>query len=953
MRLILALTCCVSLFPVFADESAEHTIAHALATFQLADPSLQIDLVAAEPDVIDPVAIAWDERGRMYVAEMRDYPVGPAGGTIRLLEDTDGDGKYETAHLFAEGLPFPNSVMPWRGGVLVSAAPDVIFLKDTNGDNIADERRVILSGFAEGNQQLRVNSLHLGLDNWVYAANGRSDGAVIRPGESADKAVPLRRHDLRFRPDTAEFQPIAGFSQFGQCEDDWGNRFLSWNTVPIRHVVLEEEFLARSPLLAATNVEAVISDPADTGRVFPIVPQQQRYNRESVEFFNASCGLHIYRGDALPALSGNAFICEPLTSLVHRRTLEPSGATFVSRRAESDKEFLASTDSWFRPVNVATGPDGALYIVDFCRKWVEHPDFVPKEFRDQVDWRTGDTLGRIWRIRKKDQPKPIVTKINPSNAFALVAGLGHENAWVRMTAQRLLLEKGQVEFAPALHTVAASHNTKAQLHALYTLQGIGALTRDDIAKGLADADANVRRHALLLSRPWLQEPGDLATTLRTLANDPDPRVRFELAQFVALVPAELQREIQTTLAARVDDDPWQRLALLTGLQSTAPDVFVAMWSTPEKLGAPGPMKLQGEIAELIGALGNVEQVGKLVSDLQAIVPLTDAHIAAFAGFAKGFERSGNALTTVLFTSPNGNAFRGAFQEQLVATAQNDAADPALRIQAIDLLARCFPADAIEVLTKAIVSDAPTSIRITAINALISTRNNEALSQFFRDWATLPISTRGAIIQGCLVSAQSTARLLAAVETQQVGIRELDGTVRETLMKYPDEALRARAGAILETDVRPNRAEIVQAYAPAITAPGNASRGAVVFKENCMPCHIMKGEGNRVGPDLSGIASRSKEKLISDILDPNAEVAPDFVAYTAVTSDLEVITGVLAGETPASFTFRQAQGIEQTVRRESLQELRASTLSLMPEGFESAVDKEAMANLLAYLRGEGN
>ncbi|HEX8204104.1 MAG TPA: PVC-type heme-binding CxxCH protein, partial [Isosphaeraceae bacterium] len=365
---ILLIIATLSAGPGRADGPGPPSPEESRAALRLADEGLTVELVASEPQVADPVAIAWDEDGRLFVAEMADYPADAPSGRIRVLEDRDRDGRYEHATVFAEGLPSPNGVLPWGGGVLVTAAPDLLWLRDTDGDGRADERRVVLTGFAEGNQQLRVNGPTYGLDNWVYLANGRGGGVVRRPEDPPENGVPIPRNDLRVRPDSGRFEPVAGFSQFGLPRDDWGDRFPSWNTVPLRHVVLEDRVLARNPHLAEASTVAAILDPADGGRVFALAPPPVTFNREPVAYFNASCGPTIFRGDRLgDAYRGNAFVCEPLTSLVHRRVLEPAGPTFVARRAEQGQEFLASTHPWFRPVHLATGPDGALYVVVFCR----------------------------------------------------------------------------------------------------------------------------------------------------------------------------------------------------------------------------------------------------------------------------------------------------------------------------------------------------------------------------------------------------------------------------------------------------------------------------------------------------------------------------------------------------------------------------------------------------------
>ena len=279
-----------------------------LASFHFADEQLLIELVASEPDVVSPVAIAWDADGRLFVAEMLDYPSATNGGRIKLLKDQDGHGRYEHATVFADNLPFPNGVLPWNGGVLVTAAPDILFLKDIDGDGRADERRVVLTGFGRGNQQLRVNGLFWGLDNWVYGANGRSDGEIRKLDSPIGKAVSLRGHDFRFHPDTGEFEAIAGRSQFGGARDDWGNRFLSWNTIPIRHDVVPERYLNRNPSLAPTDSVLDILSPGDDSRVFPLTPPPLVFNTESSSHFNALSGLTIYRGDGLgERYRGNAF----------------------------------------------------------------------------------------------------------------------------------------------------------------------------------------------------------------------------------------------------------------------------------------------------------------------------------------------------------------------------------------------------------------------------------------------------------------------------------------------------------------------------------------------------------------------------------------------------------------------------------------------------------------------
>lgn len=504
-----------------------------MATFQFADSRLRAELVAAEPDVISPVAIAFDAAGRMFVAEMIDYPIGPEGGQIRCLEDRDGDGRFETATVFATHLPYPNGVLPWNGGVLVTAAPDILFVKDTDGDQRADERRVILTGFAAGNQQLRVNGLMWGLDNWVYGANGRSDGQV--------RGKSLRGHDFRFRPDTGEFETLAGRSQFGLARDDWGNRFLSWNTIPVRQEVIPEHYLLRHPGFSGAEGIADISEGHSA--VFPLTPAPLTFNKESTSHFNALSGLTIYRGDALgPEYYGNAFVGESLRNLVHRRVLITNGVTFIARRMEEGKEFLASTDPWFHPVNFCTGPDGALYVVDFYRQFVEHPHYVPEKLRDSQPWRIGAEHGRVWRIVRKDH-KPKRHKPGAD----LVDALKHSNGWQRDTAHRLLVERKPRAAIPALKTLLREREPIPALHALWILRELGAL---DPSEALKHDHPAIREHALRIAEPEVPD----------VKLDGNPRLTLQM--ILSLGQSQTFDRLNQ-LADQYGNERWYALALLS------------------------------------------------------------------------------------------------------------------------------------------------------------------------------------------------------------------------------------------------------------------------------------------------------------------------------------------------------------------------------------------------------
>ena len=600
----LALLLALIAAPLGAAPTPPRTPDEELATFRLADSRWQIECVAAEPEVSSPVALAWDELGRLWVAEMRDYPNATFGGAIRRLEDTNGDGRADTSVVFAEALPFPNSILPWRGGVLVTAAPDLWFLRDIDGDGRADERQVLFTGFGTGNQQLRANGLFWGLDGWVYGANGRSDGEIrrqyqprwtngiltVEEAPSAGSPVSLRGRDFRFRPDTGEFETLAGRSQFGHARDDWGNRFLSWNTIPLRHEVLPDRFLADRPALASLEILQDCLPPGDVGEVFPLTPPPLVFNNESGSHFNALSGLHVYRGDALGAdTTGQAFVGESLRNLVHRRRLVPEGPTFRAERTDAGIEVLVSSDPWFHPVNFGTGPDGALYVADFYRQFVEHPDWVAREMRTQVKWDQGRDRGRIWRVRRRSSaPVPMTTKplLATLTSDQLVRELDHPNGWRRDTAQRLLWERSAPESVSRVEAFLTTAQTPAgRVAALHTWSRLGGTNAAIVTNALQDANPRVRAAAARLAGRLELAPASEA--LRLALQDPDPFVQLEAAlslrRFAAYpdTAAALQRLGETTT------NRWIALAAAAGSTEDAVP-WMSKIQPPTPLARPLP-----------------------------------------------------------------------------------------------------------------------------------------------------------------------------------------------------------------------------------------------------------------------------------------------------------------------------------------------------------------------------
>ncbi len=440
-------------------------------------PGYKVELAASEPLVRDPIAIAWGPDGKLWVVEMGDYPLGTDGkgkfgGRIKFLEDTNGDGKYVKATTFLENIGYPTGILPWRKGVLITCAPDILYAEDTDGDGKADVVKKLYTGFVEGNQQHRVNGLVWGLDNWVYCANGDSGGKIksLLTGKTLD----IRGNDFRIRPDTGEIELTSGRSQFAKTRDDWGNWFGGNNSVPAMHVVLEDRYLARNPHQAVSDTVRVLAGAVPvfpTSRTLPRFNDPQAKNR-----FTSACGISFYRDDLFePALKRAIFVCEPVHNLVHRMDLAPDGHSFVGRRAidETRSEFLSSADNWFRPTMARTGPDGSLWIVDMYRAVIEHPQWIPIETQKKLDLRAGHDLGRIYRVKRVGAEHRPVPRLDKLDTAGLVAALDSPNGWQRDMAQMLLVWKNDKKAVPALEQkVREAKDPRVRLQALATLDGL-------------------------------------------------------------------------------------------------------------------------------------------------------------------------------------------------------------------------------------------------------------------------------------------------------------------------------------------------------------------------------------------------------------------------------------------------------------------------------------------------
>jgi putative membrane-bound dehydrogenase-like protein len=905
------------------------------------EPGLKVELVASEPGIVDPVAIRFDEDGRLWVVEMRDYPTALEGGPrsrISILEDRDGDGFFESATVFADGLQYATGVQPWKGGAFVTLSGKVVYMKDTDGDGKADENTTWYTGFTEKNTQLRANHPQLALDNHIYVANGLRGGTIVNARDPHSAPLSISGMDFRFDPISGACDAVSGVGQFGLTFDDFGNRFVCSNRNPAIHIVLEDRLLKKNPLFAAPSVVHDVAKAAEQSRVFPIGRSWTTSNLHAGQF-TAACGLDIYRGDALPPeFRGNLFVCEPTGHLVHREVMRPMGVTFESSPAHEGVEFLASRDSWCSPVNLDVGPDGALYVVDMYRAVIEHPDWMPDELRHRPDLRYGNDRGRIYRIVPQDFQRPPAPRPSKQSGAALVAYLGNPNTWWRETAARLLLERHDTGIGPQLREIAQRDGSpNARVRALWLLNSLGLLDDELLLEMLGNRDPRIVEQAIILSDPRIAKSSALHDTISKLADSDDPRVRFQALLTAMPLPS----------APRTAADSWEQDAMLIAAGNKGGTVLARMLRNPAALSAnlTEPRRFVADLARLAAASSNNEQIALAVDSLLAnpqfgTACLTDVFSEAM--------RRGSSFADVRSRLASGSQHK---LDRALQDARRDATDArqqvTARCDAIDLLA-CTD-NSTPILLPLAVNDPQQPIRLRAIAALARSSDLKPWQQVLASYTNATPALKGAILDGSLSSGPRTSLLLDEVAAGSIQPRQLDTNHVSRLLNHRDQAIQSRARKIFAASIPSDRQRALAEYQPVLTLKADPRRGREVFAKQCTTCHRIGDIGVVVAPDISDSREKSPAQLLTDIIQPNRAIDANYFSYTVITTDGVAHTGILAAETSTSVTLREPEGKSVSFRRDEIDELSSNGVSLMPEGLERLIPPQDMADLISFIK----
>ena len=949
----------------------------ALSSFTL-EPGFKIELITSEPLINDPVAMTVDEYGRMYVVEMPGVPYNKSGiGRVVLLQDTNGDGKMDENTVFADSLILPTGVMRWKKGIVVTDPPNVFYFEDTDGDGISDIKETMLTGFDTSNLEANVNNPIYGLDNWIYLAvlPVVKDNNIHFPG---DTTIGLPESSVRFRPEQKKLEAISGKTQFGHTFDEWGNHLMVNNTIHIFHEVLAARYLDRNPDLVVSNST---NNLANHSEVFGTTENPEYQMLTNVGVFTAACGLTSYQGGAFPeGYNKNVtFVAEPASNLIHVDKLEPSGATFKAHRIHEQKDFLTSKDAYCRMVNTYIGPDGALYIVDFYRQIIEGPEFMSEDVLKKVDVYNGTGTGRIYRVSATDAAPPEWTKglkLGDASAAELVEKLDDKNIWWRSNAQRLLVDRNSAEAIPALENLAQNKGkTMGRLHALWTLEGMNKLTPELIIDALKDTVAGIRENAIKLAELHLEQNPELIPALLALQNDADPKVRFQLLCTLGFINTPEVNEVRQNLLFKDINDRWVQTAALSASSLPSIELLNAFISKYDP-----SVKANNSIIQLLGSIVGKSQNTAVLSNFikKSLSSVTEKNITwqpyVIEGIAQGLanrselppniggerailikaglenqsapiRKSALRILKTIGLPDDANTKDAMVKAQKLA--MDTSATPEVRASAIDFIGIINPQPYADFLKTLINPRIPSPIQLSAIRTLGSIPGDETTKYYIQQWSALSPGARNEVI-GTILGKDSRVNLfLDAYEAGTIKRSEISWSQSVRLRSDGQHRDRARTLLAITDD---KRKDVVDSYRDALTLNGTSEKGLSVYQMHCVMCHTFKGKlGLAIGPDLGTVHAWANSDILTSILDPGRSIAVGYDLWSVTLNDGKVLQGLIKSESPTAITLINTEGAETSVARQDIASLSALGMSGMPNDLEKKINKQQMADLLAYLK----
>lgn len=972
--------------PLPAAESARHFVT---------PTGFHVELFAADPQIGKPLCMAWDERGRLWLGESIDYPndLQPHGSghdRIRICEDTDGDRIADKFTIFAENLSIPTAILCCRGGVIVQNGTHTEFLKDTNGDDKADLREVLISKWAAGDTHGGVSNFQYGLDNWIWGMQGYNLSEPVIGGENQQS---FRMGFFRFRLDASdpprvaeiEFVRSTNNNTWGLGISEEGLIFGSTaNGNPSEFMPIPNRFYERVKGWSAEVLQGI----AESNRFEPITENVRQVDHHGG--FTAAAGHALYTARAWPPEYWNrtAFVTEPTGHLIATFVIGPNGAGFRSRNSWN---ILASNDEWSSPIMAEVGPDGQLWVIDWYNLIIQHNP-TPAGFKTgkgnayEIDLRD-KTHGRVYRVVHGDSDS---TGFRLGTGTAeLVAALHNDNMLWRRHAQRLLVEQQRRDAIPALVALArdASLDAKglnpAVMHALWTLDGLGQLdgsnrnASEALLRALEHRSAGVRRNAVQL----LPRVKDSAHSIAAagLLRDPDPQVRLAALLTLAELPAGGHAAPMVFEALASTQDRWLTDAGISAAAAHAREflaVSLAATDSGTALARAIPI-----VAEHWARTNPGPRVLELLAPMKSGTP--DVVRMILTGLERGWPRDGklalnddqeapiNALFDHLPAQARAPLISLAVRwgvksvqkrladlsATLLAAAGDDKAQEADRLiaagQFVDL--RRQDARAAEELLQLITARSSPEFVKGILESVGKSEAAETGPVLVRSLPQLTPSLRQTALRVLLGRSDWTIAILDALDAGEAKLSDLSLDQKQALASHPTREVASRAKVTLARGgglPNPDRQRVLEELEPLTKKIGDVAAGKEVFKKQCAKCHTHSGEGAKIGPDLTGMAVHPKHELLIHLIDPSRSVEGNFRVYTVSMLDGRVLSGLLASESRTAIELVDAEAKRHALQREEIDELRVSEKSLMPEGFEKQVTSEELVHLLEFLTHRG-
>jgi putative membrane-bound dehydrogenase-like protein len=927
-------------------------------------PGFTVEVVACEPDLVNPVAMTFDERGRIWVTESLEYPrrsAGPGKDRIKILEDTDGDGRAEKVTIFAEGLNIPSGIAVGAGGVWVANAPDILFMQDTDGDDRADKTEVIVTGFGRDDTHELPNSLTWGPDGWLYGLNGVFNPSHIKyRGKQFDFTCAL----FRIHPRTRDFELFCeGTSNpWGVAFNNDGDAFISACVIDHLWHLIETAYYHRQGG----------AYPPHVWKLQSIV----NYRHQMAAY----CGIHWFDSDAYPEqYRDKLYMGNIHGGCINVDKVERNGATY---RGIKDEDFLTANDAWFMPVVQKTGPDGCLYVLD----WYDRYHCYQDANRDPAGI---DRLkGRLYRVRYKDSPRAPKFDLTKETDDQLIARLASPNVFFRDIAQRVLWERNDPATKAKLEKLVLDDAAprKARMHALWSLTAMGPLSRDLHSKLYVHKDPGFRAWCARALGNGGATEDDWVLQLQhamDLAGDDDPAV---VLQAVIAAPKMSQRfgdDGAATIFGVVNNwksaDPvlasiiWQNLLRLLPKQR---EKIVGLFKGDD---AEAPLSAailprlaswllsQGEagaadIAEIMSWTLNPNttlvcleliaqrlQSGELVPAAEAALrSKLEAELIQTLGDASSPAEK-FAAAAVLCHWKNGAAIK------LMREAVNDEKNLQLRLAAVDAWASSRD---VSLVNSIIVTLPPTfgfphPVRRRVLDALTRYEDGEVAENVLAVYQYLEEDLKPAAVELLTSRVNWSNSLLDAIKTGKLSKDAVNVNQIRKLIKSGDKDLAKRVeetwGA-LRTDRNPQREQVVNKMRDLLrNTAGDPLVGQAHFARLCGQCHKIHGVGQDVGPDITVNGRASFEQLLSNVFDPSLVIGNAYRARTVVTTDGRVLTGLPVEESPQRVVLKLQGGKLETIARGDVEEIEISKLSLMPEGVEVQFKPEELVDLFAFLK----